>query len=259
MDVSTIWSYISEIKKKKAPDMITNYYGSIYDNFEIEYFLHSDNSIVFGFPNNSLIRVFFYGVREEVACLLKKMPKESVVECISQKQENYDWLQECGYELKEEQLRFINTNMVKIFEIENNLRESVISPTIITASIEDVDGISKLIYKNFNKYSFHYISPEEITSLIEDRLIWVVKENGDIISMALCKFEGRKFYLNYLFNHSDRIKGREVFARAMCEAVDRGYSYGYMWVSKENTRAIHLYQSLLYDSDGTVNSIFVKK
>lgn len=260
MKFGQIMSIMDELNRNRIAGTVSNYYRNISIDTDVACFFRDKNAVAFGIRENALLRVYFMGVKEEVSGLLCEFPKESVMDCVSRKQVDYTWIGKSGFVRKEELLRYTNTDMTIVFMEEQMLRREVVSEEpYYLASSKDLEKILKLIYRHFDVVSSHYPSSADVMRLIEQELVWIVKERGEITSLALCALEGKKFYLNYLLNLSEKVSGRNLLARAMCEVIDRGCKYGYMWVSKDNTRAIHVYESLLYNPDGVKNTIFVKE
>lgn len=260
MKFGQIMPIVDELNRKRISETVSNYYRNIPKNTELACFFRDKNAVSFGIRESGFLRVYFMGVKEAVSDLLCEFPKGSVMDCVSREHVDYEWLRKSGFARKEELLRYTNTDMTIVFMEEQMLRREVVSEELYyLASSEDLEKILKLIYRHFDVVSSHYPSSADVMRLIEQGLVWIVKEKGKITSLALCALEGKKFYLNYLLNLSEKVRGRNLLARAMCEVIDRGCKYGYMWVSKDNTRAIHVYESLLYNPDGVKNTIFVKK
>lgn len=251
MNILEIKRKIAQIQGKGISNIVTNFYASNSNTALVQEYAEAEHSIVFTILDRNITRVYFWGLKNEIIQLLQKMPDGGVIDYIS-REDRYNWLEMADYEKHTIMERYINTDMREI-------ERSEIREEVVLSLTEDIDDILRLLYKSFEPLSSHLISRKELEMAQKQNLVWIVKENCKVTSFAICKLEGKKFYLNYLYNSSCKIRGQDLLRQVISEVVRRGYTYGYLWVDSKNDSAIKLYRKLLYTPDGTKDYIYVKR
>lgn len=258
MDIQVINSIVTDIKKK-TKKCVTNYYLNLKDNtLEIGYYCHKENGIVFTVLECDKERGYFFGEKGVVLELLKQMPTNTIMDCITKDEEEYQWILDANWKHHMTLERYVNTDLIATVN-SNEKTDSLVQEKILFAEISNSEELLCTLHENFEVVSAHFLSKEELEEAIRDKSVWYCKEESKIVSLVVCTYEGKKILFNYLYNHSVDVRGRELVLNFMKYAIERGVNYSYLWVDKSYKKAIQLHRSMNFHADGLKNVIYVKK
>jgi hypothetical protein len=259
---------IAEIKKisidKKA---FTNYYNYI-DNksfdiiMDVSYF---NNTLVFGYQDNLVYRVYFYSTeKEQLVNTLSTFPKSGVIDVISKDQNVYkEIIENSGYRKYAIFKRAINPrpNGLLVQNVSSYLMEKYSDDYGRLAKIKDLDDVYKTICCIFDPYTNHIDKKEEIGKLILNEQVFLERNRNAITSLLVFKIEGQKFYINYVYNSPESKPEiiHSILIRTIKQAMVHGVNYIYCWIDESNERSIRFHKRYGLEFDGLLDLIYVKK
>lgn len=258
-DISQSMSRIRKQKKK----IITNYYYT-YNHSEVLFdVIEREETILFGIQEVDIYRVFYYSCNEkELEDGLREMPEGTILDIIAKEDTLEDeWLNQAGFKLYNVYGRF---GMVlpgyeeqKERMAENRLDQYYNEGYGEYAKAEDVEEIQEKIRGAFDSKTDHLFSDEQMNRLIQDKSVYVQRENGRIFCIVIYRIEGKKLYYNLTFNEGTADVSYSIEKKILLQAIrDYGVNYSYSWIALTNKKALKRNGA---PSDDVYNYIYEKQ
>lgn len=268
--ISEIETQISRIKIRNRKSILSNYYGQLKkEDGHIMDFFQTDNAIVFTVKVNEVIYGYFYGSQpEEIRGLLKKLPKDTIVEYIAKAESTIDNLfTETGFQKYAVFERLIDPNLSDFFDTEKNRYGCLFQRFVPTekqcqeyyAVPEDADETLALLHASFDKYVGHFPTKEELLQDIDEKHVLLYREENRIMALHIYRLEGKKYYSYISINKGSFFMMYSLLAIAIKDACTSGASYGYCWVKENNEPALRYCGSKGFYPDGIKNIIYHKE
>lgn len=243
-NIKEIVRIMNEVRKKKKT-VYSNYYYSYNASDVLFDVLKLKETIVFGIQELEIYRVFYYSCNvEELTEALSEMPKGAITDIIEKKEiTDTIWLDSSGFKqisvygrfggpcasYKEQKAKF-QKSKIDIFYDEAYGK---------CASEEDLGEIQKLIMNNFDFRTDHLFTDEQMLQLIRDNLVYVEKEEGNIICIVIYRIEGKKLYFNLTYNRGTADISYSIEKKILLQSIrDYGVNYTYGWIAMTNKKAL---------------------
>lgn len=243
-NINEITRIMSRIRKSKKK-VFTNYYYSYNASDVLFDVIELDETVIFCIQELEIYRIFYYSSNtEELADALSKMPEGSILDIIEKEETPANqWLVSAGFELYsvygrfgepllgyEEQKAIYEKNRMDVFYNENYGQY---------AQQEDLREIQKLIAKNFDIKTDHLFTDEQMLQLIQDKSVYIEKEEGKIICIIIYRVEGKKLYGNLTYNRGTADVSYSIEKKILLQSIrDYQVNYIYYWISLSNTKAL---------------------
>lgn len=256
--------YNISVIKREADQYITNFYftGSkikdlIY-NHKL-YIIDNINNIFFLRKNDGFYNLYFCSsnksfLKKSLAEGLKNIKFPIVIDLIGK--------EKIIKELKE---IFIKNNFdyyttfIRMSKINDNNNILRTTNNILFAKLEDSSEIYNIISSNFNKYSEHLPSQEEIKNAINKYSILIIKEENKIVALLFFDKIGYSSTLRYWYVDKNFL-GLKLGAKLIktyfyeCKKIKRLM----LWVEISNIKAINIYKYYGYNYDNLTDLIMIK-
>ncbi len=235
-------------KKIRVPGkkMISNYYMNYSDKDKLLFDIYeTEKTVLFGFKEGNIYRVFFYTVEpSDLIFLLKQnIQGEEVIEIVSKESlDSYRWIENTGFRWYKTFERY-GTTLQSYEETKRNYEKSRMNNFYNEnygqfATMEDIPDIQCCIKNQFDERADHFFCDKDLADLISNKNIYVEKENGHIYCICIFRIEGKKIYFNLSYNMgtADVLYSieRKILLNAICE---HKVTYSYCWMDQENVKA----------------------
>lgn len=246
-EITRIMSGIRKSKKK----VYTNYYYSYNASDVLFDVMEFDETIIFCIQELEIYRIFYYSCNtEELADALSKVPEGSILDIIEKEETPVnEWLDSTGFELYsvygrfggqlpgyEEQKALFEKNRMDMFYNENYGQY---------AQREDLREIQTLIMENFDIKTDHLFTDEQMLQLIQDKSVYIEKEEGKIICIIIYRIEGKKLYGNLTYNKGTADISYSIEKKILLQSIrDHQVNYRYYWISMSNKKALKRVESV---------------
>jgi len=252
------------IVKKKPDQYITNFYFMDYKLKDLIskqklYKINRVNNIFFLIINDGFYNLHFCSrnksfLRKSLAEDLKNIKSPLVIDLIGK--------EKMIKELKE---IFIENNFdyyttfIRMSKINNNNAILRADNDILFAKPEDTFEIYNIISTNFNKYSEHLPSQEEINNVINKYNILIKKEKNKIVALLFFDKIGYSSTLRYWYVDK-KFRGLKLGAELIkryfyeCRSIKRLI----LWVELANIKVIKIYKYYGYKYDDLTDYIMIK-
>ncbi len=126
------------------------------------------------------------------------------------------------------------------------------------AKPSEKEDISVLLYENFNKYTDHLPSLDELQTMIEQKAILVDHDkNGKVCGVNIFTIKGRTAYGNAWIDKGENAIGLYLASKNIY--VDRGVKFSYFWVRDSNTKVAKMHLKSGAKLDGLKDYTFIKR
>ncbi len=261
--IENIKSKITEIKQN-SNRTITNFYTNLTDEKNIIDVCDKENSIVFCIDDNSIHRLYFYSSDEkELADVLSGFSKGCSIDYIAKLSDSSKDIlfENAGYYkhavFKRASNPALSENMKK--NIPSSLLKLNVNNYCSFAEKEHAALIHNKLYEIFDPYTSHIESICEIEKMIEQNQITVNIKDDNIIALCAYRFEGKKIYMNHLYNCGRAEISFAMYIKALQTAVDNNINYAYTWVNEKNNPIISFIYRFGFAFDGLIDNIYIKK
>ena len=147
----------------------------------------------------------------------------------------------------------------ELFLEDEQVRTFYDSKTGIYPRVDEAEEINHLLWTIFDNRVSHLLSSSEITKAIKDKDVTIHRNaSGDIDAVLQVKVQPKKFYINQIYNSTDRKVIHAMLQNRLRPYVEQGGKYIYAWVDKDNiaSRKFHMKYGLTHD--GMWNMVFFK-
>lgn len=260
--VENIRLKIREIKKNNK-FCITNFFDNIKTELELVEYYEEKNSITFVVNDNLVRRGYFYSSDYVELCdLLSECSKDTFFEIITKKQDDNmeKVLTDAGCQKYATFKRLSNGRVSDnlFLNIPMELANVNIEDYGKLACQDDLEEIVNILYQIFDPRTSHISTKNEIVKLIELGNIIVEKANDEIIAFLVYKTEGRKFYINQVFNKGSKQIIHCILMNAILNSMKNGVNYIYSWIDEKNQRSIRFHERYGLKFDGLMDISYIK-
>lgn len=129
------------------------------------------------------------------------------------------------------------------------------------ADVSDINAIHHLLHNNFDIYSDHLVSKDELQVFLESSHVLKICEDGKLAGVLLFESFGKKSYLRCICvakEYSGKKLGRSLL-ESYIKKNREGTKLFYLWVESTNKSANCLYESVGYKDDGLKEYIYLKR
>ncbi|CAK7063351.1 GNAT family N-acetyltransferase [Tissierella sp.] len=217
-----------------------------------------EDIIIILIEEECLIRLYFYANSLEsfnhIQNIIPKYLDKPIIADIIGKDIG---LEQITNKLKE--LNFYNYGkFIRMNRLLEKCDESNIS-NVEVATLEQVDEIKDILYKELDVYSSHLPSKDELYRAVENKEITIIMEQKKIIGLVYFKELGKKLiYWHILFVHEEfRGKGisdnliKNKFGKLQSDMTCQ------LWVDTDNKYAINKHSNYGFKADGLVDYIMM--
>ena len=230
--------------KLDGKECISNFYYRAEDN-EKEYQVWSgEHSLIFSYEKLGINQVYFISNdEEELRRGLSLLPKNSVIHLISKDKEvGEEWSKRLGYPLYSIYGRFgysLGTLEIETKRFaENKLDRFYDDRFGVFATNADLNDIQKIIFETFDVNCDVLFTDAEMEKLIQNKNVWIEKENGEICTLFIYRIEGKKYYANLAVNRSTADILYSIQKKSILQEIqEHNVTYFYGWQSLTNMQA----------------------
>jgi len=260
MNIQEINQFIFSLRKTKKK-VTSNYYLTLQksnDDFEV---WKTESSIVFLAQENKVLRCFFATIDfKDLNKLLRKVPKDTVMDYISKEEMDVFPWEESGFKYYTTLMRFTNPDLFAASEKTKRQKflEQFYDENFGEFATEtDVDELYDLLYKVFDCRVSRLPSKEELLEQIQKNWVLLYREDGEIIAFLMYQIEGRKYYGYQIYNTGTADITYNLERRATKYAIEHyDVKSSYAWIEVGNHGAN---ARIELNADGVRDYIFVKR
>lgn len=262
MSIEEIIQIMNTIHRNKKK-IYTNYYANCNNNSHVFDVFFQGETIVFGFHDYDIHRVFYYSSdKKELLSCLKQVPKGAILDIVTREAEfDIHWIEGTGFRLYSTYGRF-ERKLLGCEEEQERMSHDLLDSYYNEqygeyAQIEDVEEIQKIIRNVFDEKADHLFSDDNLRELIRKNWVIVQRENHKIFCIYIFKIEGKKLYSNFSYNEGAADVLYSIERRVLLDAI-KNYevNYSYAWFSLANKQAL---KRSYMTFDHTFNYIYVKE
>jgi GNAT superfamily N-acetyltransferase len=248
---------------KKPGTFITNFFPdpekvSYWIKSKHLYYLDSEYSVLFLRKNESFFHLYYSStsIEDLQHIILNYLPEGQIVtDIIGKEQPIRNFVEvfiKAGFRLHTQLHRFTRIN-------DADKEYYNLSGEVLEATLHDIDEISRLFEDNFDKFSEQVPTSQEVTKLIEDRKILVVRGQSEIKGFLVRTTTGLTTLLNnFLVRKTFRGEkiGSKLLKHYIFESKDTKRMI--LWVIYDNDTAINVYKRHGYVKDDLVDFVLIK-
>ena len=119
-----------------------------------------------------------------------------------------------------------------------------------------LEDIYFLMNENFNKYTDHLPSRNELANMVFNSQILINEEDGILKGFFIYSLIGNKCYYNCWFDKSTN--GLYLLFNIHALLSKKNLKYAYLWINSENTKVKNIYSYLGYKFDGLKDFTYKK-
>lgn len=267
-NIDDILIKIADIKKNRKK-VINNYFGEFNNNKDkIFNGLILKETLIFMYNDHGINRVYFYSCNEEeLKKCLNELPLNSIFDYITRNPEEYKELFiDCKYDVFALFQRMVPKKMSFDEKEKFEKRMSSIRKAntyneehVCIASLSDAEQIYNKLYEVFDPRTSHFCSVDELCKLIENKWVYIHKENNRINAIYIYKIEGKKKYGYQLYNDGPVEIIYSLCMKADEEIAKQDIKYSYGWVDSKNRRAIRFNEFFGSRLDDLYDVIYEKR
>lgn len=223
----------------------------------------TDSSLIIIQYENGVNRVLYYsldflGFKE----LLDKLDaQEYCIEFLSKEREDKEELfTSLGLKVLARMMRLANKDCRSIF-IDASPVTAFLDTTIpCMATEKDVEEINRILWKVFDTRISHLPNNIELLASISRDEISVFRGlDGAIQAILQAKDQGRKFYINQIYNAGEKYIIHALMLERLKRYCDAGGKYLYAWVEENNIASIKFHNKYNMNPDGIWDLVYIRE
>ena len=122
---------------------------------------------------------------------------------------------------------------------------------------KDAEEINNILWKLFDSRVSHLQYDDEITKSINKQEFTVHKNKvGKIDALIQAYVQPKKFYINQIYNASEKEVIHTMLRNRLKEYVDQGGKYVYAWVDRDNIASLKFHAKYGLKHDGMWNLVY---
>jgi hypothetical protein len=265
MSVGQINEIIKEIRSKfDSKKILTNYFC----NLSVAMYVCAKKvkeTVIFYLEEKSFKRLFFYSANVEQLGKLLDIKIENCLIDFIYKYRNMEFesaLINIGYKELACYKRIYNdaiNDFLKLNEISRLLRyykENI----ILSADVMDAEELYVKMNASFDIKVSHFPTLDELRDIIAKKQVLIIKNNNEICSYLIFNFQGKKCYLNFLFNDTfvNPMNSIALLIKLYTMLKEEGINYSYAWVDGKNIPALNIHKMFGYKYDRLEDRIYYK-
>jgi len=222
------------------------------------------DSFLFSYNDHGIKRLVYYVSDKELLrklllkTLVNRDKNEYIVEFLSRNEnENRMLFEEAGFQQLARMMRISNPNcrnMVNNFPVyayKNDIIEK-------KATIGDTIKINRKLWSVFDTRISHLVSDIELEKSIKRGEVHIHKdENGDIDAILQTIVQPCKFYINQVYNGTEKCVIHAMLQKKIHEYIESGGKYMYAWVEENNIASLKFHQKYGMRHDGMWDLIYM--
>ena len=280
-DIALIKEKIGLIKECSRGQFISNFFWQ--DKFEEKYFLSifEDQTLAFLEKDQDFFRLYFFTANivqlESIIAEIEYRPL--LIDFITNKpQDSLEQVfQRSGFKLYAKMLRFRNANIPILNSISganevnrnnNNILNKLEKfyakhpaklPVSFAKEVE-AEHILMLLNENLDRLTGHFPTYSELTDLIRNQQILVIRNNDMVSGFLLFKISGKTCNMDqgYSDPSNDELVNMSMFFEFYKIINIKSIKSLYCWVNEENHTVINLHQSFGFKADGLLDYVYIK-
>lgn len=266
-DLSLYVEKITQLKKQNPKCLTNNFLNykelkALSQKDETEFLCNQNAAVIFD-NDNGVNRVYFNLLSLQKAGSLKELldlgnfAKPYIIDCL-------------GKEVFLEELKNdFENNSIKLYTKMNRWRANKLHNLLklkrtdsrMPAKIEDVKEIKNLLNEVFDPYVSHLPAEEKLKNLIENNLVFCIKEGNKIIAVfCFEKFANESFYVYQIAvdkNFRGHGVGKEIVHYALSNYQNKKIYTS--WVEHNNISSQKLHKDVGFIKDGLADYVFIYK
>lgn len=232
----------------------TNLFSAVAQDTVYE-LLESEASLVFTeVDDTGVTRAYFVSCDDiELTKQLKQLDEGAFIEIISRNPEDsLEFLESAGFHF------FSRFMRVACSHLDTELTKDI-SPDLLVATdehagnfakVEDVSAIHSLLMSIFDSRTSHIASIAKLEQQVRDKEIIIAKDPRGISSLLVFKLQGRKYYINQVYNRAGKATVHSILLTSLRDAMAKGVTYSYAWVDEQNARSLAFHARYGMKPDG---------
>lgn len=258
--LAQVQSQIALVRSSKGI-ITTNCFTPLREDVHYEMF-SCGKAVAFAYDDQGVRRVFFVsGNDSDLVAALERFTPDSLIEIVSRDQhEAFALLASAGYEHHATFVRVSCPDLDR--SLTNHIPPDLLESTDETighmATIGDAARVLGLLRRLFDARTSHIPPLAELEAMIDDGNVWLVEQNGEIVALLIFKIEGKKFYINHIYNKAGRNVIHSLLLTRIKNAMRQGVNYGYAWIDEKNARSLAFHARYSMKPDGLYSVSYVK-
>lgn len=238
--ITAVHEKIREIRKQHKT-IETNYYYQFTKDSHLQFDTQqTEQSIVFGYRDEKVYRVFYCTTEpKELAALLRTYKPGATMDLIVKEKETEpsvcNEFYAAGYEKHAVYHRYHILDLEKDMysQIPEDLQGLEAKKYGRYAEERDASEIFRLLENTFDPKESHLQSLDALKSMIRNRNVRIVTENGEIVTLITYWKEGKKLYIEQKINRGRREYMHCLYLGVLEKAKAEGINYVYTWIHAE--------------------------
>lgn len=224
----------------------------------------SKQSITFVINDNGVYRIYFYSVDlNDLKLLLIKYPSNYSIEYLSKTyiKEIEDIFLSSGFSKHAVFNRYSNIELSSSFceKLPKVLLNIKIDKYYSLEKVANANLVYTKLCEVFDRYNSHIKNITNIENMIENKNVFVNYKNKELLAIMTYLVEGRKLYIEHLYNSGRAEIAFSMFYKSILIAINKGINYAYTWVDEKNEAIISFIEKFSFKFDGLCNYIYVKR
>ena len=223
---------------------------------------HSEKSLLISSADCDVRRLYYYTV--DFDSLRPLIPllnnQEYVLEFLTRKaDEKSDFLREKGFSLLAQMMR------VSVLDCTKALSDQTVSLYAddsigLYPDLGLCSPINKKLHEIFDSRVSHLLNDDGLKKAIENGEITIHQDSaGNIDAILQVVVQPKRFYINQIYNGSDKKVIHAMLQKRLRDYVDQGGKYAYAWVEKNNIASVKFHEKYGMKFDGLWNMVYALK
>lgn len=220
------------------------------------------DSFLFSYDDHGVKRLVYFVLDTEQLKRLLERPDRSengyVVEFLSRdRDENRRLMEDVGYLPVAHMKRLSNPNCGKIlrdFPVAGYRDDSVGR----LADVSEAGEVNRVLWSVFDTRISHLVNDTEFEGFIRNGEVSIHRgEDGAIDAVLQAVQQPCRFYINQVYNGTDKRVIHAMLQERLWEYVDAGGKYLYAWVEESNAASVKFHQKYGMGHDGMWDLVYV--
>lgn len=222
-----------------------------------------ESALAFSFDDSGVERVYYFAHDEEgLSLVLSDFESGSLVEVVSRdREEGKAALVKAGYR------HYATFVRIACPDLKEHLYESIPQSLLAlteegvgrTAKVEDASRVLDVLHATFDENTSHIPSKVDMVAQIEQGSVRLCEDDKGISSLLMFRIEGKKFYINQIFNRESKEIIHSILLTCLQNAMQIGINYAYAWVDEANTRSLAFHARYGIKPDGLYSISYMRE
>lgn len=209
-------------------------------------------------------RVWFYTTDfedlKELFCNSLEKTEEYLIDIVTKDRSRYgNELTAAGFQPFTSMMRMSNKDISKLFDSAAPVLSFYDEEVGIQAVLEDAESVKDKLWEVFDPRISHLPDLDEVRDSIVKGEITIYKENDSgIITLLQSVVEPKCFYINQVYNASDKKIIHAIMLSRLKQYVDKGGRYLYAWVEETNIASCKFHRKYDLSHDGLWDIVYIR-